>query len=95
MKYKQIVNRLIAADDLHYDNQQRRFVALSQQEVNAIIAQCSESGITDHDQIKKLVRWCTSVRVSQLLHRAFMSGRLQIAGFSGDDPLFSPLDEAP
>ena len=44
MKYKQIVNRLIAADDLHYDKEERRFVALSQQEVNEIIAQCSESG---------------------------------------------------
>jgi hypothetical protein len=63
--------------------------------MNAIIAQCSESGMTDHDQIKKVVRWVTSVRVSQLLHSSFMSGRLQIAGFSGDDPLFSALDEAP
>jgi len=26
MKYKQIVNRLIAADDLHYDKEERRFV---------------------------------------------------------------------
>ena len=95
MKYKQIGNRLIAADDLHYDKEERRFVALSQQEVNAIIAQCSESGITDHDQNKNVVRWVTSVRVSQLLHSSFMSSRLRIVGFSGDEPLFSPLDEAP
>lgn len=94
MKYKQLVNRLIAADDLHYDKEQRRFFALSQKEVNAIIVQCAENGITEHDHIKKVVNWCSSVRVSQLLHSSFMSGRLRIAGFSGDEPLFSPLDEA-
>jgi hypothetical protein len=95
MKYKHLVNRLIAADDLHYDNDERRFVALSQKEVKAIIGRCAENGITDPDQIKKVVRWATAVRVSQLLHSSFMSSRLRISGFSDDEPLFSPLDEAP
>jgi len=38
MKYEQIINRLIPADDLHWDDQQRRFASLSHDEVDEIVA---------------------------------------------------------
>ena len=57
MKYEQIINRLIPADDLYWDEQQGRFASISHQEVDDIIAKCTEQGITDHDQIRQIVHF--------------------------------------
>lgn len=95
MKYQQLINRIIAADDLHYDAEERRFVSLSQEEVQEVVKQCQDNGMTDHAQIKQTVQWCGFVRVGEILYRSFLSGRLKINGFSNGDPLFSPMGDAP
>jgi len=95
MHYSKIVNRLLAADDLHWDELQGRFVSLSQEQVHEIVATCADRGITDPDEIKLVVGWVSGVRISELLRDAFLSGRLKIAGFSDGEPLFSPLDAPP
>ena len=95
MNYQQIINRLIAADDLHYDAEERRFVSLSQEQVQAIVKQCQDIGMTDHGLITQTVQWCGTVRVGEILYRSFLSGRLKIHGFSDGAPLFSPMGDAP
>lgn len=95
MKYEQLINRIIAADDLHYDAAQGRYASLSAEESHAIMSMCLENGITDHDQINTIVQWAGSVRIGEILYRSFMSGRIRIAGLSGDEPLFAPLTNAP
>jgi len=95
MHYSKIVNRLLAADDLHWDELQGRFVSLSQEQVHEIVATCADRGITDPDEIKLVVGCVSGVRISELLRDAFLSGRLKIAGFRDGEPLFSPLDDPP
>lgn len=90
MKYHQIINRLIAADDLHYDADEGRYVSLSNEQVNAIIRRCQELGINDCKRITKTVAWVGYVRVGQILERSFMAGRIKITGFNGSDPCFAP-----
>jgi hypothetical protein len=93
--YEQLINRLIPADDLHYDKEQRRFFALSPQEARQIAIQCAENGITDPAEVHKVLKWVTFVRIGEILRRSFMSGRVRIVGFKDDDPLFAPLTESP
>jgi hypothetical protein len=93
--YEQLINRLIPADDLHYDKEQRRFFALPPQETRQIAIQCAENGVTDPAEVHKVLKWVTTVRIGEILHRSFMSGRVRIVGFKDDDPLFAPLTEAP
>jgi len=93
--YEQLINRLIPADDLHYDEKRRRFFALSQQECLQIAIQCAENGVTDPAEVHKVLKWVTFVRIGEILRRSFMSGRVRIVGFKDDDPLFAPLTEAP
>lgn len=95
MGYREIINRLIAADDLHYDPRQRRFVSLSDEQVDAITKQCDASGITDQEQVNKVVAWAGSVRVGELVCRAFLAGRLRVTGFSGAEPRFIPVEPSP
>lgn len=95
MKYEKVINRIVAADDLHYDAKERRFVSLSNEEIGAIVKQCQDIGMTDRGLITQTVQWCGTVRVGEILYRSFLSGRLRIHGFSDGAPLFSPMGDAP
>lgn len=92
MSYEQLINRIIAADDLHYDESQRRYVSMSPEEVREIVARCRRNGLSDDDLINKYVRWCGELRVGQILHRSFLNGNLRITGFDGEEPRFSPTE---
>ena len=92
MKYEHIVNRLIAADDLHYDPQQGRFCALSQNELDRIITTCLDRGLSDFDTITKIVQWCGYVQIGELLRKSFMSGRVKIVAIGNDGPFFAPAE---
>jgi hypothetical protein len=95
LRYEQVINRLIPADDLHYDASQRRYASISPAEVEEIIVQCRQNGLTDDALIEKYVRWCGVVRVSQILCRLFRNGSLQITGFVGNEPQFAPRERTP
>jgi|688.fasta_scaffold105639_3 hypothetical protein len=90
MNQSRIINVLIAADDLHYDADEGRYVSLSRDEVDGIIHKCADLGIDDCAQISKIITWCGYIRVGQILERSFMAGRLTIQGFSGIEPRFAP-----
>lgn len=95
MKYEQLINRIIPADDLFWDEQAGRFASISQEEVNAIMARCTEQGLTGPDEVRQVVEWCGYVRIGLLLRDAFMSGRVKISGIGADGPYFGPLENAP
>lgn len=91
MGYQQLINRIIAADDLHYDASQNRYVSLSEKEVDDIIRKCVENGIKDAARIQQVVAWCGTLRVGQLLYRSFMTGQVRVTGIRDNEPLFAPL----
>jgi hypothetical protein len=94
-RYTQLINRLIAADDLHYDANERRYISVSPEEVQEITAQCRHNGITDDALINKYVQWFGEVRIGQILHRSFLNGHARITGFDGNEPRFAPMERTP
>jgi hypothetical protein len=90
MNYKTLINRILAADDLHYDEREKRYVSIAPDEVEKIAAKCRKRGLTDDDLIKQYVRWYAEVRVGLLLHRSFLRGHIRITGFDGGQPRFAP-----
>lgn len=96
MSHNPLVNRIIAADDLHYDSREGRFVSLSEKEVDEIITKCLENGLNEAAQIHKVVAWVGALRIGQLLYRSFMAGQVRVTGIHDKEPLFapSPLNEA-
>lgn len=93
MHYKEIINNLIPADDLHWDEEEGKYVSLSGEETQDIIQKCLENGMTDFEDVYKFVQWCGYVRVGQILMKNFLSGSLNVKGFDSEDaPYFSPKD---
>lgn len=95
MNYKTMINRILAADDLHYDERERRYVSIAPDEVEKVVAKCRANGLTDVDLINNYIRWYAELRVGLLLHRSFLRGQIRVAGFDAGQPRFAPLEQAP
>lgn len=94
MHYKQIINNIIPADDLHWDSNEQRYVSLSDEETQEIVTKCVESGMTDLQDVYKFVQWCGYIRVGEILMKNFLSGSLKINGFDEEGmPYFGPNKE--
>lgn len=85
MDKRDVVNKLIPADDLHWIDGEG-YVMLSLEEIDDII-RVGENHEMSEDEIFKMVRWCERVRAGQLLYKNVMSGGLRIHDFDGDDPI--------
>jgi len=81
MHHKHIINNLIPADDLHWDEEDQRYVSLSSEETQEIINRCIEEGMQDLQDVYKFVQWCGFVRVGEILMKNFLSGSLSVSGF--------------
>jgi hypothetical protein len=88
--YKHILNNLIPADDLHWDEDQRKYVSLSEEETKEIVLACLNQGMTELAEVFKVVSWCGQVRIGQILWKNFMMGSVDICGFDENgEPLFT------
>lgn len=87
--YKDIINNVIPADDLHWDPVENKYVSLSEEETKDIINACIQQGITELDEVFAVVSWCGNIRVGHILWKNFLGGSVKISGFDGGEPLFS------
>lgn len=81
MRYKEVINNLIPADDLHWDEEEKRYVSLSADETRDIVERCILMGMTEISDVHKFVQWCGYIRVGEILMRNFLSGSLRVTGF--------------
>jgi hypothetical protein len=89
-KKNKIVNKIIPADDLHWCEEENRYVSLSDEEINSIIMTCVKQDITEEKYIYKIVKWAGQVRVGNILLNNFLNDRIKITGFDGEEPFFNP-----
>lgn len=91
MTYNDLINNLIPADDLHWCSEEKKYVSLSEEEVNEIILHCVEHGMNDLNDIHRVIKWCGTVRVGQLLWKNFLLNSIEIVGFDKEgEPKFAP-----
>lgn len=89
-KKNKVVNKIIPADDLHWCEEEKRYVSLSDEEINSIIMTCVKQDITEEKYIYKIVKWAGQVRVGNILLNNFLNDRIKITGFDGEEPFFNP-----
>lgn len=88
MRYKDIINNIIPADDLYWDEEEGRYVSISPEETREIITACLVSGVTELSDVYKFVQWCGYIRVGEILIKNFISGSLKVTGFDEQDTPF-------
>ena len=89
MSQKEIKNKIIPADDLHWNEDEQKYVAISQKQLRDIILKCIEQGIIKTEDMVKMTDWATSLNVGNILLKNFLSGNLVVVGFDEfKEPLF-------
>jgi len=82
------INRLIPADELHWNEHDRKYSVVSEEETERIIKICFESELGDED-IYRVVQDYVYVKTGQLLYRHLLEGDIVIGGVDGDGkPIF-------
>lgn len=94
MEQYHIVNKLIAADDLYWDKDEGKYIALSSDELNNLIKGCYDKGFVHVEQIMCVVNWATNARVGSILLNNLLAGNIVISGFGSDgEPIFDSHTE--
>lgn len=85
------LNRLVPADEMHWDEDSNSYQVLSKLQIDNIIKACMSVGMEDPKNILKVVREYERVRCGELLFEQFFSGRIGICGFDeAGSPIFDP-----
>ena len=87
--YKQTLNKLIAADDLNWCEIEKKYVALSKEELDAILMNGVANGFVDEQDLMKIVNWATNAKVGQILFKNYLENNIKVVGFDETgEPLF-------
>lgn len=87
--YKKTINNLIAADDLHWEEEEQKYVALAPEEIDQIILNCINNDIYDENKVMAIVNWATHARVGHLLLKNFLNNQIKVIGVDKDgEPYF-------
>jgi hypothetical protein len=87
-----MINKIIAADDLHWCEEEKKYVSLSKEDVDQIISSCIEQDIVEFEDMYKVIQWAGLVRVGEILLKNFMQGKIEITGFDeSNEPLFGEI----
>lgn len=90
------LNRLVPADEMHWDESSNSYQVLSQTQVDEIIRACMGVGMEDSKSILKVVREYEKVRCGELLFEQFFAGRIGICGFDDSgSPIFDSSSPSP
>lgn len=87
--HDKIINKIIAADDLHWCPMENKYTALSMEELDSILKNSVENDITEETDLFTIVSWATHARVGEILLKNYIQGKVKIAGFDETgEPVF-------
>lgn len=87
-----MINKIIAADDLHWCEEEKKYVSLSKEDVDQIISSCIEQDIVEFEDMYKVIQWAGLIRVGEILLKNFIEGKIKINGFDeSNEPYFGEI----
>lgn len=85
------INNFIPFDDLHWDEYEQKYRALSDEELNTILLDCVQNlGIVDTDTLHKIIENFTILKTSKLIFDKYMSGKILIDSLKQEEVAFKP-----
>lgn len=85
------INNFIPLDDLHWDEYEQKYRALSDEELNMILLDCVQNlGISDANTLHKIVENFTALKTSKLIFDRYMSGNILIDSLKQEEVAFKP-----
>lgn len=88
-----IINKLIAADDLYWCSADKKYTTISEEEIDKIIKSAYLNNIFEIDDVMKLIEWAILVRTGNILLNYVLSDKINIVGFEDKEPVFGAKNE--
>lgn len=89
MDQKKILNKILPADDLYWNEVEQKYVAISSKQLKDVILKCVEQGILETKDIVKMTDWVTNLNVANILLKNFLKGSINLVGFDElNEPIF-------
>lgn len=90
-KKNRMINELIPADDLHWDDEEKKHVVISKEDQDRLFRACFGCGLEEDDVIKVL-RHYSYFKTSELLFKHFLEGNIGIYELSKSGaPIFDKI----
>ncbi len=90
LRRKHIINGLIPADDLHWNEVDQRYCAASESDIDRIILTCHENGC-DEEIMQAVVKEFTEYRTSELLFKQFFERNIGVYRLQNGKPLYEKI----
>lgn len=86
---EKIINKIIAADDLHWCPLENKYTALSMEELDTLLTNSIESDVVEEDDLFQIIKWATNARVGEILLKNFIEGKIKISSIDEfGEPVF-------
>lgn len=91
MQKKDWMNGLIPADDLHWDEDDKKYVVVSKEEQDKLFKACFGCGLEEKETLR-IFRCFTYYKTSEVLFKHFLEGNIGIYSFDDNgSPIFEKL----
>lgn len=90
IRRKHIINGLIPADDLHWNEIDQRYCAASESDIDRIILTCHENGC-DEEIMQAVVKEFTEYRTAELLFKQFFEGNISVYKLQNGKPCYEKV----
>jgi hypothetical protein len=87
------INQIIKLDDLHWNEDEQKYVSLSQEEITKILEATFIAGQSERKTsvAKKVVDWATLARVNHLILQGVLAGRIKVSAEKNKELQFAEV----
>ena len=85
-----MLNSLIKIDDLYWNEDEGKYVVLSEKKIKKILKRCMDQRIDNLDDIMVVIKWVELIETGNLLLKSWLKGQIDINGVTGGEPTFVP-----
>lgn len=84
------INRIIAADDLNWNELEGQYTVLSEDEIYNILSIGMSNGIESDSGLHSLISWATNAKVGNLLLKYLLEDKIKVSINESNEPIFAP-----
>lgn len=85
------VSEFIPFDELYWNEDEQKYIALSDDEIQLIVLNAYNAGYTEVEQIVEIVSYLNQMKVDGMLYNRFIKGHINISVFENNELVFKPV----
>lgn len=85
------VSEFIPFDELHWNEDEQKYIALNEQEMELIVLNAYNAGYETPEEIMSIINYLQQMKIDGMLYNKFIKGHINISKFENDELIFKPV----